>query len=285
MNHYLGAIRYHGQCVDSDYGLFEARPVNGSLGAEIYGADLSQPTEALVEALLEALTNHLVLFFKGQQLSPQQLSRLGHCFGELHINPFAPGLDGNPEVMEVRSEQNDVLRFAEKWHTDMSWEPCPTMGSILYAVRVPAFGGDTLFANMYLAWDQLAPELQAQIEGMQATHSSLVNHDGDAQFGEIPDEAVQHPVVRTHPVSGQKLLYVNEYFCTGIVGLPREQSDTLLRQLYQHATRPDFCCRYRWQPGDVAFWDNRCTQHYATNDYAGESRLMYRVAINGDRPY
>ena len=285
MSEYLGAMSYHGQFADMDYGPFQARPLNGSLGAEISGVDLSNPDEVLIEAIAKALLNHLVLFFENQKLSPQQLVNLGRRFGELHINPFAPGLDEYPEVMEVRSEENDVLRFAEKWHTDMSWENCPTMGSILHAINLPPFGGDTLFANMYLAYEMLDDDLKNTVDGMWATHTSLINHGAEPQYRDLTDNEVVHPVIRTHPVTQQKLLYVNEYFCTGIVGMELEQSQPLLRQLYQHAVRPDFCCRYRWQPGAVAFWDNRCTQHYATNDYAGYSRLMHRVAINGDKPF
>ncbi len=286
MNNYLGAIRFDWQSRNHDYGYFETRPMNGSIGAEISGIDLSvKPSDGLIEAIEQAMLNHLVLFFDDQNLTPDQLVNLGRRFGELHINPFAAGLDGTPEVMVIRSEENDTLRFAEKWHSDLSWETHPSMGSILFAVNIPPSGGDTLFASMYLSYDTLSDELKQKLDGKKAIHSALQSHGAEAQYSDVPDEIVIHPVIRTHPITKRKSLFVNEYFTTGIVDMEQAESQPLLEQLYQHAVRPDFCCRYRWKPGSLAFWDNRCTQHYATNDYAGHSRLMHRVTMLGDRPF
>ena len=286
MNEYLGPIQFDGQHQQLDYGLFATRPLTGSIGATIERLDLAQPiSDDLVESIQTALRNHLVLFFRDQRLSPQQLATLGRRFGELHINPFAAGTSEVPEVMTVRSEENNTLRFAEKWHSDISWERCPAMGSMLYAEQVPDIGGDTLFANMYLAYDTLDPGTRELLSNKRAVHTVLINHSGEPQYAAIPSEPVTHPVFRTHPDTGRKALFVNEYFTDAIVGIEDATARELLQKLFAHATRPDFCCRFRWQRGDLAFWDNRCTQHYATNDYAGHSRLMLRVTIIGDEPY
>ena len=285
MPDYLPALRHRPQEAAPDYQRFEARPSSGALGVEIHRVDLSRRLDdTTLEELQAALLNHLVLFFRDQSLEPADLSRIGRAFGELHVNPFAEGLPEAPEVMMVRSEENEQLRFAGKWHTDISWEERPAMGSILYAVDTPGFGGDTLFSNMYLAYDTLSETMRGVLGRLRARHAASRNHASSARFGDPVEDQVVHPVVRTHPDTGCRALYVNEYFTYLIEGMTEDESAPLLEFLFAHVNRPDFCCRFQWRPGSLAFWDNRCTQHYATNDYPGESRLMHRITIVGDRP-
>ena len=283
---YLEPMHQASQMHFDEYSLFNATPINGAIGAEIKDVDLSQPlTDTFIAELESALLNHLVLVFRDQQLSPQNLTRLGQAFGELHVNPFAKGLKNIPEVMVVHSESNKTQRFAGKWHSDISWGKHPSLGSLLYAKTIPAFGGDTLFSNMYLAYESLPSEIKTLIQGKTAQHSAFANSFGDAEYGSAPEKPISQPVVRTHPVTKKPCLYVNEYFTLGIDGMGESESLTLLTALTQQCSRPDFCCRVSWQPGTLAFWDNRCTQHYATNDYPGQERVMHRVTITGDRPY
>ena len=241
--------------------------------------------DAVLEELHLALRNHLVLFFRNQDLSARQLAKLGRQFGELHVNPFGQGHPDTPEVMLVRSEENEELRFAGKWHSDISWDKYPSMGSILHAVKVPRFGGDTLFANMYLAYEALSAPMQEILKRLKAKHTVDKGKFGGARFGNAFADSVIHPLLRTHPDTQRRALFANEYFTCAIEGMTSAESEALLRFLFVHMARPDFCCRFRWQPGSLAFWDNRVTQHYATNDYPGVSRLMHRVTIVGERPY
>ena len=269
-----------------EYQWFDANPVCGALGVEIEGIDLSTSlSDAVLEELNSALLNHLVLFFRAQTLDARQLVRLGRHFGELHINPFGDGHHDAPEVMLVRSEQNEELRFAGKWHSDISWDEHPSMGSILYAVKVPGFGGDTLFANMYLACEAFSPPMREIAGRLKAVHTVDRQKFGGARYGDRVADSVIHPVLRTHPDTKRQALYVNEYFTCGIEGMSQPESAALLRYFFAHIMRPDFGCRFRWEPGSLAFWDNRVTQHYATNDYPGFSRLMHRVTIVGERPF
>ena len=269
-----------------EYRYFRANPISGALGVEIDGINLGRElNDEVLEELYSALLNHLVLFFRKQELSPRQLTRFGRQFGELHINPFGEGHHDASEVMLVRSQDNEELRFAGKWHSDISWDKFPAMGSVLYAVTVPRFGGDTLFSNMYLACEALSPPMRAMLKQLNAEHTVDKSKFGGARFGNSFDDSVSHPMLRTHPDTKRLALYVNEYFTCAIEGMSESESSAVLNFLFVHLTRPDFCCRFRWEPGSVAFWDNRVTQHYATNDYPGGDRLMHRVTIIGDRPY
>ena len=285
MNEYLGPIQESGQAQFDSYQHLHVEPLNGALGGVITNIQIGDTMDKECFAELQtALVNHLVLFFPQQKNSPFQLLNFAKKFGELHINPFGSGHPDHEEIMLIQSEENHRLRFAEKWHTDISWDARPSMGSILQAKVIPPFGGDTLFANMYLAYEHLSDELKHELEGKRALHTSYRNHNSTPQFGEKPPSFVSHPVIRTHPVSGRKLLYVNDYFTLCFEGESETQSAPLLNTLFRHLSRPDFCCRFRWHQNAIAFWDNRCTQHYATNDYAGYQRLMHRVTINGDIP-
>jgi len=273
------------QHADHDYRHIELRPLNGALGAELGGVDLSQPLngDQLAE-ITQALNNHQVIMFRQQSLLPQHLVALGKQFGSLHQNPFVRGLESFPDVIEIRSEENHEKQFTGLWHSDISWSDTPSMGSLLYAVNVPAFGGDTLFANMYQAFDGLSPGMQKMLQELRAEHRVDRHHKSNADFADIPEDGVIHPVITTHPDTGRKVLFVNEYFTTRFENMTEQESEPLLNYLFQHSVRPDFTCRIHWEPGTLVFWDNRCTLHYATNDYPGQSRLMHRVTITGEKP-
>lgn len=268
-----------------DYERLTAEPITGALGAEISGVDLSKDLdETTLDEIRAALRNHLVLVFRDQKLEADDLVALGRRFGDLHVNPFVAGLEGHPEIMQIRSEENETARFAGRWHSDITWDRRPSMGSLLHARTIPPYGGDTLFANMYLAWDALSPTMQRLLDGLRAEHTAFQGHARAAAFADAPAK-VSHPLVRTHPETGRKALFVNEYFTCGIEGMSSDESRPLLDFLFAHMARPEFTCRIRWAANALVFWDNRCTQHYAANDYPGEQRLMWRVTVTGDEPY
>ena len=278
---------------------YETRRLAGALGAEIRGADLSNPLEAEdFAAIHRALLEHHVLVFRDQTLTrPQQLD-LAKRFGEPEIHPIANGLPEHPEVIRVLKPAGESAYFGTSWHTDNSFFERPSAVTILYGEQVPPVGGDTLFASMTKAWETLSAPLQAFLEPLSAVHSASSAYDpkttGDAKYkGETAitytysnaiHDLVEHPIVRTHPESGRKSLFVNPMFTQRIVGLAPHESDALLAMLYEHATRPDFTCRVHWEPGSVTVWDNRCVQHYAIDDYADFERVMYRVTVAGERP-
>ncbi len=281
---YLPALRHDDQGAN-DYATFEARPLTGALGAEIEGVDLRAGLDGRRLAdVRRALVNHMVLVFRDQDLDAAQLVALGRSFGALHVNPFVAGLADHPEVMEVRSEENETARFAGRWHSDISWAQRPSRGSLLHARVVPPWGGDTLFANAVMAWEALSPAMRGMLDGLKAEHAAFQGHGREAVFAGAP-ETVSHPLIRVHPETGRKALFVNEYFTCGIEGMTSDESRPILDFLFRHLVRPEFTCRVRWRERTLAFWDNRCTQHYAANDYRGERRLMWRVTIEGDRPF
>jgi taurine dioxygenase len=273
-------------------------PLAPACGAEIYGVDLSESLdEAIIAEIREALLAHHVVFFRDQDLNPGQHKAFAARFGELQRHPMIRLGDEHPEVLRIVKEKQDRKNFGGDWHTDLSYLEKPALGSILYAREVPAVGGDTLFANMHLAYETLSPGLRAQLDGMRAVHSTSRSYgaggrDGGyiGEEGSMPvakagaEHEVEHPVVRTHPETGRKALYVNEVFTTRFCGMSEAESRPLLEYLWRHAARPEFTCRFRWRAGSVAFWDNRSTQHYAINDYHGERREMHRVTVEGDRP-
>ena len=281
----IQALRAASQMHYDQYEHFKVQPINGAIGAEIEGVDLSKPLPAKVlDEVRSALLNHLVIVFRDQDLNPEQLVAAGKQFGELHINPFVKAVEGYPEVMPVHSKENDEKKFTGLWHSDISWDETPSLGSLLYAVDIPKFGGDTLFANMYLAYETLSTGMRHMLDGLNAEHTVFRHHTAKAEHGEAIEYAT-HPVIRTHPETGRKLLFVNEYFTSKLENMSEQESAPLLQYLYSHAVRSDFCCRVQWQPKTLIFWDNRCTQHYATNDYLGQNRLMHRITVIGDKPY
>ena len=267
------------------YQHFEVCPINGALGAEMRGTDLGIHRDAAVlDEVHQALVRHKVVILRDQQLAPADLVSIGRHFGKLHINPFVKGLQDHPEIMPVRADENAEKQFTGLWHSDISWDERPSMGALLYAVQLPAVGGDTLFANSALALSTLSPALQRLLEGLRAEHRVDRHHRSKAEHAVAPADGVIHPVVTRHPQTHERILFVNEYFTTRFEDMSEAESEPLLRYLYQHAVRPDFTCRVNWEPGTLVFWDNRCTQHYATNDYPRQKRLMYRVTIEGEPP-
>jgi taurine dioxygenase len=230
-----------------------------------------------------------VIFFRDQRLSPERHKELGRRFGRLHIHPAAPSvLADHPEVFVIKADESSKFIAGEDWHSDVSCDAEPPMGSILYLTTVPPDGGgDTLFANMYLALDTLSAPIRKLIEGMTAIHDGeplYRGRYGNDDAGKVYPRA-EHPVVRTHPVTGRKCLFVNRFFTTRLVGLSRNESDGILHVLFRHIETPELTMRFRWQPNSVAFWDNRCVQHHALWDYYPNKRYGHRVTICGDRPY
>ncbi len=269
-------------------------PLSPVIGAAIGGLDLSRPL-SLEEAgaIREALLRHHVVFFRDQQLSPEQLKELGRSFGTLNIHPYVRGMTGHPEILEIIKEPSDKVNFGGGWHSDMSFLEIPVMGSILHAVEVPEVGGDTLFASQYAAWEALSPGLQSVLSGLRAVHSASEEYgergqssrkrasmDSEVVGPDTPEYV--HPVVRTHPETGRRGLYVNPAFTLRFEGWTRRESRPLLDYLFEVSRKEAFTCRFRWRPGSVAFWDNRCVWHYALNDYHGHRRHMRRVTVEGD---
>ena len=266
--------------------------VAGALGAEIGGVDLSAALDdATIAAIRAAFVEHQVIFFPDQTLTPDQQLAFGRRFGPLNIHPYVAGMDGYPEVMEVIKEPGDRINFGGGWHSDMSFLEVPAIGSILYAVALPDWGGDTLFASQAAAFEALSPGLKATLEGLNAIHSaereyaptgpsaqkreSMKIADAEGMAGRF-----SHPMVKVHPETGRKALYVNPAFTMQIDGWSRRESKPLLDFLFQHSKQEAFTCRLRWRPGTVAFWDNRSVWHYALNDYPGQRRHMRRVTVD-----
>lgn len=268
------------------------KPLTAAIGAEIEGVDLSQPlSEDTFNAVHNALMSHNVIFFRDQELTLEQHKEFGRRFGDLHIHPAAPSPEGHPEILKIHADENSKYVAGGGWHTDVSCDIEPPMGSILHLHTVPDQGGDTLFSNMYGAYEALSDKMQQFLSGLTAKHRSEHVHGGrydkngkeHLRDGEYP-EAI-HPVVRTHPVTGRKGIYVNSAFTTRIMELSRHESHDLLQMIYNHIARGvDFQCRFRWANNSVAFWDNRCTQHHAAWDYFPNIRSGNRVTVQGDRP-
>ncbi|MBV9250241.1 MAG: TauD/TfdA family dioxygenase [Acetobacteraceae bacterium] len=259
------------------------------IGAEVGGVDLSQPlSNHQMAEVHRALAENLVIFFRDQQLTPEDHLAFGRAFGELHIHPAAPHAPGHPELMIIHADKNSPRANGEGWHSDVSCDSEPPMGSILYIKTCPPKGGDTLFANMYAAYDALSDRMKAYLDGLTAIHDGEEAYRGTyANYG-IADKPTypraEHPVVRTHPVTGKRALYINRGFTKRILGIPSDESDGILQCLYRHVENPLFQCRFRWRENSVAFWDNRCTQHRAMWDYWPHTRSGFRVTVKGTRP-
>jgi alpha-ketoglutarate-dependent taurine dioxygenase len=251
----------------------EVQPLSGTLGAEVTGVDLADVDDAMWDAVRRAWLEHLVLFFPGQHLAPDSHVALGRRLGEPEVHPYIPKLDdAHPEIVVLDSERGGK---ADTWHTDVTFSPTPPMASILQVNVSPARGGDTIWTNQYLVYEELSSPLRDLVDGLSAVHTA-------APFGH-PEITATHPVVRVHPETGRRSLFVNRTFTSHFVELRRSESNALLEYLYRWSEQPQFQCRYRWHEGDVGIWDNRCTQHFAINDY-DERRVIQRVTVLGDAP-
>jgi len=272
------------------YEIIQVTPTTPNIGAEIAGIDLSRPLgNRQVDELHDALAAHQVLFFRDQKLDYDSAKAFARHFGDLHIHPNTPGPDGHPEILPIHADANSKRIAGERWHSDVSCDPEPPLGSILYLHTVPPVGGDTLFASQYAAYDALSPQLKTYLEGLTAFHDGGPSYRAtNAKIG-VPEAgriypSANHPVVRTHPVTGRKALYVNRGFTQGINGLPDDEARALLAFLIEHSVKPDFQVRFRWRANSVAFWDNRAVQHLAVWDYFPQVRSGFRVTIAGDSP-
>jgi taurine dioxygenase len=272
-------------------------PMTGAIGAEIIGVNLAEPMEKeLFSDIYQAHLDHLVIFFRDQVLKPEDLIRFARQFGEPEIHKFTVPMKGYPEIIEVIKEPEETHNWGDSWHTDLTGLPEPPMGSVLFAKAVPPFAGDTQFSNMYLAYETLSDGMKEMIDGLvvihKLTHKAYEGFKGMAVISSPEYETEpEHPLVRTHPVTRKKCLFISRKKMVHFKGMTPNESAPLLKFLCDHAENPDFACRFRWKEGSVAFWDNRCTQHRATADYFHTlrglepfRRHLLRVSIKGDRP-
>ena len=268
-------------------------PIAGALGAEISGVDLAKLHDATAAAIRHAWLEHLVVFFRDQDLTPAQFLGFAQRFGEPIEYPFVKGLDDYPKIIPVLKLAHETVNFGGIWHSDTAYLDAPPMASMLIAREVPPAGGDTEFASMYLAYETLSDGMKRLLAGLLAINSSAAADVSRTREDRIKDSAradakkeyvAAHPIVRVHPETGKKALYVNSAHTIGFEGMTKEESAPLLHYLFRHQVRPDFTCRFRWRSGSIALWDNRCAQHNAINDYQGHRRLMHRITLAGDRP-
>ncbi|MCB1746956.1 MAG: TauD/TfdA family dioxygenase [Gammaproteobacteria bacterium] len=269
-------------------------PLTPAIGAVVDGVDLARPlAPAVLDEIQHAFHERLVLFFRDQSLAPEQLVRFARNFGDIGYYPFVEGMAGHPEVVEVVKKEDETINFGGLWHTDTAYLERPPAGSVLYAVTVPPYGGDTLFANMYLAYDSLSDGMKRLLEGLRGVNSAEKPDAAVTRVHRMADKprdasaivtTAAHPLVRTHPVTGRKALYCSDAHTTHIEGMSVAESRPLLQYLYRVQQREEFGCRLHWTPGTVALWDNRCAQHNALNDYHGHLRVMHRVTLAGEVP-
>ena len=281
----------------SSYKHFSISRIAGALGAEVSGIQLGDNLgDDVIAEIRRALLEHLVLFFRDQSLTPPQQIAFANRFGDLDTHDFVKGLEEYPQIIRVVREADETtMNFGGTWHCDVTHQQCPALGSVLYALDVPPFGGDTLFANQYLAYEALSPGMQTMLGGLRAVHSARGPFSPSGRAASywknmqvVPSESayeeVEHPVVRTHPETGRKMLFVNKTFTVRFAEMTEQESEPLLQFLFRHASQERFTCRFRWTKGAVAFWDNRAVLHHALGDYSGHRREMHRVAICGDQP-
>jgi taurine dioxygenase len=272
----------------------DIRPLSGPLGAEILGIDLAHDLgEDTVTAIRAAWLEHLVVFFRDQSLAPAQFLGLARRFGEPVEYPFVKGLDGFPQITPVIKLEHEKVNFGGLWHSDTAYLEKPPMATMLIARETPLRGGDTLFANMYRAYETLSDGMRRMLDGLTVVNSSAKADVTKTREDRVKDSGAteakkefvaEHPAVRTHPETGRKALYINGGHALRFKDMTVEESAPLMNYLCQHATRPEFTCRFRWEPGSIALWDNRCTQHNPVNDYHGHRRVMHRVTLAGDTP-
>ena len=278
----------------TNYSTINVKPLSGNIGAEIDGVNLKKITKEQFKEIKIVFGKYGVIFFRNQNLSPEEEIIFAELWGEININRFFTNLEGYPKIALVSKEPDQKKNIGGAWHTDHTYDLEPAMGSILFAHQVPKKGGDTLFSSMYAAYETLSDGLKDTLKNMYGRHSS--RHVFGTSRAERKDDTVGriinsdkakqdaiHPVVITHPQTGKKALFVNPTFTLGFDGWSDEESKPLLNYLYSHATKPEFTCRFKWEEGSIAFWDNRSTWHLAVNDYHGQKRLMHRITINGTR--
>ena len=279
------------------YDRIRVEPVTGALGAEIRDVDLADGLDnETISEICDAFLDHLVLFFRDQQLTPEQHKDFGRRFGALHVHPLTEGMPGHPEIVEVIKEADELHNWGDGWHTDLPFLAEPPMGSILYARDVPPFSGDTHFANMYLAYETLSDTMKDLIGDLKCNfHGNVANYSrfaGMTAIGNVGEFSATHPIVRTHPVTGRRALYLQRKTGRSIRGMSARESAAVLEFLWGHAENPDFSCRFRWRANSIAMWDNRCTQHRVSADYFCNERgfpparrHLHRVTVAGDRPF
>jgi len=272
----------------------EIRPIAGALGAELHGVNLAEDlTEAMVAQIRQALLDNLVIFFRDQDLPPARFAAFAKRFGTPIEYPFVKGIEGFPEIIAVAKLEHEKVNFGGIWHSDTTYLQQPPMGSMLVALEVPEYGGDTLFANQYMAYETLSPGMRRFLDGatgvstsakadVSRTREDRIKSDGTEAA--LQPLSAEHPAVRTHPETGKRALYVNVAHTARFADMTEEESAPILNYLFQHQSRPEFTCRFRWEKGSVAFWDNRCAQHNPINDYHGFRRVMHRITLAGDTP-
>ena len=285
---------------NSGYRHLEVEKISGSLGAEVSGVDLSQelPDEVIAE-IRQALLDNLVIFFRDQALTPARQLAFAKRWGEIHLHPYMQGMDDYPEILEIVKTPQDKKNFGGSWHSDQMFTANPAMGTMLYGKVIPSAGGDTMWTNQYLAYESLSEGMRRMLDPLKAVSrgDNFSSHDGKTRKEYYADKismkvrdpgstqtVTTHPLVRTHPETGRKALFIGGHVHK-FEDMTEQESRPLIDFLMQHSTRPEFTCRFRWKSGSVAFWDNRCTQHFAINDYPAETRIMHRVTICGDTPF
>jgi taurine dioxygenase len=274
--------------------MLDIRPISGALGAEIHGVKLGDDLDAAtVAAIRRALLDHLVIFFHDQDLPPERFLAMAKRFGEPIEYPFVHGIDGFPLIIKVAKLEHETVNFGGIWHSDTTYLEVPPMGTMLVAREVPPKGGDTLFANQYLAYETLSDgmkRLLGTLKGVSSSAKAATTRTREDRKRTDPasrpheDFTAEHPVVRTHPETGRKALYVNVGHTVRFAGMTEAESAPILTYLFAHQTKPEFTCRFAWRVGSLAFWDNRCAQHNPINDYHGHRRVMHRITLAGDKP-
>ena len=275
-------------------GRLTVRPVAGACGAELHGVDLADLSDDVIAAIRAAWLEHGVVFFRDQHLDADQFLAFAHRIGEVTRYPFVPGIDGYPDIISVTKLPHETVNFGGIWHSDTAYLEQPPMATMLLAREVPPAGGDTLFASQYAAYETLSPAMQELLLPLRAMNSSALADVSKTREDRIrdshPDEdppplfEATHPVVRTHPETGRKALYVNVAHTARFDGMTEDESRPLLQFLFQHQTKPELTCRFHWEVGSLALWDNRCVQHNPVNDYHGHKRVMHRITLLGDVP-
>lgn len=276
------------------YDTITVKSLTPAIGGIVAGVDIATDlSDAVIGEIRQALLDHLVIFFREQSLTPDRLVAFARRFGDIGYYPFVDGMTDHPEVVEVVKKENETINFGGLWHTDTSYLETPPLGSILYAKEVPAVGGDTLFANMYLAYDALSDGMKSLLEGLRGVNSAEKPDAAVTRVDRIAEKpknaegivtTSSHPLVRTHPETGRKALYCSNAHTVTIEGMTLDESRALLDTVYAVQQREQLSCRFHWERGSVAFWDNRCAQHNALNDYHGHRRVMHRVTLKGDKP-